>query len=103
MMVKTLIFVFVCSISLAGCEKRMSYGDLDAIRVNAANALVMAEKANTALDEGAASSTTMGSEIEEAKSDASQAKEIAAQAWNETQEIKSRLDTICNKAPALCN
>lgn len=89
-------------ISITGCSRSMPYDQLDATRANAINALNIAQSAKEALDDGSASGTTMGDEIEEAKNQAANAEDIATQAFIKASEQEERIDTICARAPNLC-
>lgn len=83
--------------------------ELAEVRATANHALFVATSANNAVHDGASSGTTMGEEVQEAKSEAEDARiqaldasAEAAQAQADIVELETRLETICNKAPALC-
>jgi len=98
-------FAMAIALFLSGCREN----DVDDIRSVAYEALSEAQKANRAIDDGMTSGTTMGTEVEEAKAEAAQAKEAAeqakeaaAQALNKVDELESRVEVICQRAPSAC-
>ncbi len=95
--------VLICAVVLVGgCGMRFSASEIDAMRVNALNALSEAERATRALDDGSASGTTMGNELQEALDAAEEAKQEALEAKVEIAMLESRIEAICATAPQLC-
>ena len=95
-------------LGLIGCEPKQDPDVATALSV-ANEAYAQAEQANSALDEGVASGTTMGDELQEATDsteaaaqEAREAKDIATQAWNKAADLEQRIDTICQRAPSAC-
>lgn len=89
--------------------QKASRTELVEVRDLARQALYTAEEAKAAFNDGSASGTTMGAEIEEAKAQAAEANANAlsaaaeaARAQAEIVELQGKLDAICDRAPALC-
>jgi len=66
---------------LSGCEKHMSYDELDATRVNAINALAEAQAAKDRAEQ-------LESDLEDAQ--------------QKLADMEAKLDAICNNAPNVC-
>lgn len=89
--------------------QKASRAELAEVRSLAEDAYQTAADVKAAVDDGAASGTTMGAEIEEAKAQAAAANAEAlsaaadaALARADVAELQGKLDAICNRAPALC-
>ena len=99
---RRIVLLFGAALLVGGCGAPISEDQLDEIRVDASNALEAAERANRALDDGAASGTTMGDELQSAIELAHDARADALEAQAQVAEMEMRLSAICATAPQLC-
>jgi len=101
------VALLVCAIALAsGCA---SQSDDEALSL-AQDAYSEAKTANSALDAGTNSGTTLGNEVADLSASQDEARQYAAQLRidilnleTRVQSLEGRLQAICDRAPAACD
>lgn len=108
-LVSTAVLLALISLVGNGCSKLSGISGSDEAMAVAEDALAVAQKANSALDDGSGSGTTMGDELaeaqqaaEDAQAAAEAAQLVADDAVTRLEEVENRLSAICANAPNAC-